>query len=190
MLTNYIIKKNSFKTNILLWSIYKNPYHYWWQVRKYWKIPKIHLAHIGKITWWYGLPCRTDYYSKYLDIRSSGVGFKHKYDDIRFEWDPYLCFTLFRKWQLIFIWNFYPYFTKYNSHLCLESEATWEAILEMTEGTSISDACHKVGFYTTHESCKESEYFIPSRTITVFRNMTKKGIFEYYNTSRTKELKD
>lgn len=114
---------------------YKNPYYYWWKVRKFWKMPKIHLAHIGEITWWFGLPCSREHYNKYLDISISGLGWKDKDNEPRFEWDPYFCITLFRKWQIIWVWNYCPYFMKQvNKAIEIETSIhTWEAILSMVE---------------------------------------------------------
>lgn len=123
-------------------SQFNNPYHYWWKVRKYWKMPKIHLAHIGKIVWWYGLPCSREYYAKYFDCYISGLGWKEKYEEPCFEWDPYLCLTFFRKFQIIFVWNYCPHFMKkeQRDNAIDISEHTWESILEMSEfGKSIYD---------------------------------------------------
>ncbi len=128
---------------------FNNPYHYWWKVRKYWKMPKFHLAHIGKVTWWFGLPCNREYYNKYFDCFISGLGWKDKYDVPRFEWDPYLCITFFRKWQIIFVWNYCPYFMKKENRLfeIETSESTWTAIVGMAEygWTKIEDP--KIGRY-------------------------------------------
>lgn len=112
---------------------YINPYYYWWKVRKYWKMPKLHLAHIGEITWWFGLPCSRDLYKKYFDISISGLGWKDKEDEPRFEWDPFLCFTFFRRWQVIFVWNYCHYFIKKkNRTIEVEtSQHTWESIVNM-----------------------------------------------------------
>lgn len=112
---------------------FNDPYHWWWKTRKYWKIPKLHLAHIGKVTWWFGLPCSRDHYNKYFDFCISGLGWKDKYDKPRFEWDPYMSFTFFRKWQIIFVWNYCPYFMKKKDriHEVETSQHTWEAILGM-----------------------------------------------------------
>lgn len=114
---------------------FTNPYHYWWKVRKYWKMPKIHLAHIGKITWWFGLPDSREHYKKKLDIIISGLGCKDKDNAPRFEWDPYLCITFFRRWQIIFVWNYCHYFVKkWNREVEIEtSEHTWESIVNMAE---------------------------------------------------------
>lgn len=172
---------------------YNNPYYYWWKVRKFWKIPKLHLAHIGKITWFYGLPCRYDYYNRIFDVRLSGLGWKDKDDSPRFEWDPYLCFTFFRKWQIIFIWNFCRYFMKKEdpTYYRLSSEQTWETILYMTNyDKNIADACHSVGFYKPYERCDDPDYYIPPKSITMFRNLSGYGWEQYYKTPRSKELKD
>lgn len=172
-------------------SEYKNPYYWWWKVRKYWKIPKLHLAHIGKITWWYGLPISHDYYNKYFDVRLSGLGWKSKYDSPRHEWDPYLCFTLFRKWQLIFIWNFRPHFSRKVKEYSTINLATWEAILEMAAfDGNIADVCHSE-WLTYHEvKDLEPEYKIPPTRLSVLRNLTRYGFEQYLQIPRSKVLKN
>lgn len=148
----------------------KNPYYDWWKVYKYWKIPKIHLAHIGKITWWYGLPISDKYYNKRFDIKISSLGKKDKMGSPRFEYNPYLCFTLFRTWQLIFIWNFVPYFKKdKNYDYELASELTWETIVWMTEyDKNLSEAIKCAGFW---------EY--DSKKVTQIINLTRYGLDQH-----------
>jgi hypothetical protein len=101
---------------------YNNPFYIWWKVRKIFKFPKIHL-YCGKITWFFGLPCRFDYYNRFIDIHTSGVGWKWKYDEPCFEWNPHIAITFFRKWQIIWV------FTYYKKQALALNEATWEAML-------------------------------------------------------------
>lgn len=175
-----------------LWNQYKNPYYYWWKVRKYWKIPKLHLYHIGKITWFYGMPVYNEYYNKYLDIHISGLGWKDKEGSPRFEWNPYFCITLLRKWQIILTWSFCPHFLDFKdpTHSRLSNEMTWEVILSMVHyDKNIADACHFVGFWEDYIPCDDPDYRIPSKQITPFRNMTKYGFEQYYKVPRSKQLK-
>lgn len=168
---------------------YTNPYYYWWKVRKYWKMPKIHLAHLGKVTWWHGLPTSINYYSKYFDIRLRGLGWKDKCNYPSYEWDPYLCFTFFRKFQIIFTWNFCPYFYNHQEYNTINM-FTWEAILAMVNyGKNITDACHDFGEYQTFNYCENPDYEIPVTNISIIRNLTDFGIQQYYKIPRSEQLK-
>ena len=169
---------------------YKNPYYYWWKVHKYWKMPKIHLTHIGKVTWWHGLPLNINYYSKYFDIRLQGLGWKDKCNYPIYEWDPYLCFTFFRKFQIIFTWNFCPYFYNHQEYNTINM-FTWEAILAMVNyGKNITDACHDFGEYQTFNYCENPDYEIPVTNISIIRNLTDFGIQQYYKIPRSEQLKE
>ena len=111
-----------------IWNQYHNPYYYWWRVRAYFKRPRVHLAHAGKTTWFYGLPIMNEYYKKILDIRLLGLGWKTKYDEVRHEWDPYLAITILRRYQIIWVWN---WIDVKDEHSHVRSIATWEAILDV-----------------------------------------------------------
>lgn len=99
-----------------------NPFYTWWQCRHYFKFPKVS-TYYGEIIWFYGLPIRNDYYNRFIDFRTSNVGWKTKYDSIRFEWNPYIAFTLLRKWQYIIIFS-------YGDNTNWNNETTWESMLE------------------------------------------------------------
>lgn len=109
-----------------LWNQYHNPWYYWWKARKYFKRPKAHF-HIGKIEWFFGFPCRKDYLNSIIDFRMSGLGWKDKWNSPRHEWDPYIAITFFRKWWIIWVFNWIDKNDKY-SHT--RSMATWEALLD------------------------------------------------------------
>ena len=96
----------------------------WWKCRKYFKFPSIKI-HIGKLTWFFGFPIRTDYLNKFVDFRISALGWKDKYNSPRHEWDPYISIVLFRRWQLLILFG---YWGKTNDGV--KDLATWEAMLD------------------------------------------------------------
>ena len=108
------------------WNEYHNPLYIWWKVRKYFKRPKAHF-HFGKPEWFFGFPIREDYINPVIDIRFSSLGWKSKYNSPRHEWDPYISITFFRKYRLLWLFNF---ITENNSEESTRSMATWEAILD------------------------------------------------------------
>lgn len=108
------------------WYEWHFPLYHWWKARKCFKRPKAHFR-AGKIMWFFGFPCRRDYLNPILDIRFESLGWKDKYDSPRHEWDPYISIVLFRKWQLLWIFNWCNPKDKYSS---IRSMATWEAILD------------------------------------------------------------
>lgn len=110
------------------WNTYCNPWYHWWKVRKYFKQPDSHF-YCGKITWFFGLPCRHDYYNRILDIHFSALGWKDKWYTPRHEWDPYIAITIFRKWQLIWTFNWAD---ENDNDSITRSMATWEAILDFS----------------------------------------------------------
>lgn len=110
-----------------IWNEYNNPYFPWWKARKYFKRPKWKTVICGKISWFFGLPIRHDYYNRILDIRLSALGWKSKYDSPRHEWNPYIAITLFRKWQIVWM---LVYGDKNDPHYLTKNEATWEAMLD------------------------------------------------------------
>ena len=88
-----------------IWNEYRNPFYVWWKCRKVFKFPYVHL-YIGRVTWFFGMPIIRDIYNRIIDFRMSAVGWKLKYDNVVHEWDPYIVFTFFRKWQIMFIFNY------------------------------------------------------------------------------------
>ena len=110
-----------------LWHQFHNPYYYWWKVRNLFKRPKAHF-HAGETQYFFGFPCNKSYLNKVLDIRLSGLGWKSKFDSPRHEWDPYISIVFFRKWQLLWIFNWVD-LKEEHSHT--RSMATWEAILDI-----------------------------------------------------------
>lgn len=117
---------NKVKSRIDLWNEYRNPFYYYWRVRKLFKRPKCHLMR-GKNIWFFGLCINKKYYNPILSIKLKGLGWKTKWDEYRHEWDPYIQIRFFRKWDLIWIFNWVDKNDEYSS---TRSMATWEAILE------------------------------------------------------------
>lgn len=102
---------------------YKFPYYDWWQCRKYIKLPHWHLNGLGRwgTNWFFGLPISSRYYNPIFSIKIGNVGWKDKYNRPVFEWNPYFCIVLFKKWMIAWV-------------LCwskdyVENLTTWEAIL-------------------------------------------------------------
>ena len=131
------------KDKVLLWSVYHNPLHYWWGVRKHFKRPRAHFVH-GKYYGYFGLPIRT-YYGM-LNLHCVGLGWKDKFDTPRHEWDPIICLTFtspfktkrkslngeclsFR--QQYWIGWIFNWVEKDDSDSHVRSMATWEALLDM-----------------------------------------------------------
>ena len=114
------------KNKLELWDQYNNPFYYYWKVRKLFKRLKCHFMY-GKDIWFFGLPIRKEYYNPIISIRTEGLGWKTKYGEFRHEWDPYIQICFFRKWHLIWIFN---WVTKDDKDSSIRNMATWEAILE------------------------------------------------------------
>lgn len=112
-----------------------NPLHHWWKVRKVFKRPKCHF-YIGKRIWFFGLPILDEYYNKYITLNISKLGYKIKYNDVRHEWDPYIQIRLFRKWDIILIFN---YIDKNDPDSDTRNCATWEAMIDYIDGKSLKD---------------------------------------------------
>lgn len=110
-----------------VWNEYNNPFYTWWKVHNLFKFPYIHFRY-GQITWFFGMPISKDKYNKIFDFRMSALGWKWKYEHVEHEWDPYVAITFFRKWQLLWVFN---YVTKEDKDSGTRNIATWEAILDI-----------------------------------------------------------
>lgn len=137
-----------------------NPFYYYWKVRKIFKRPKCHLI-IKKDLWFFGLPIRKDYYNPIITIRFSGLGWKWKYDEVRHEWDPHIQICLFRKYHIVWIFNWINKYDKGDSNII--SMATWEAILDYLYN-------HK----TIQECINYHAWDSNGRTLTIKENIRKK----------------
>ena len=120
--------KNWFRINMpftRLWNEYKNPFYIWWKCRKLYKFPYIHF-YCGKLTWFFGMPISKYKYNKVFDFRMSALGWKCKYEHLEYEWNPYIVFTLFRKWQIIWVFNYVHRSDKLST---TRNITTWNAML-------------------------------------------------------------
>lgn len=115
---------NKLKRKINAWNEYSNPIYHWWKARKYFQFPYIKF-YMGKPHWFFGFPINKKYINPFIDIRSSAVGWKDKYDSPRHEWNPYISITFFRKFRLLWIFTY----CNDRSNLIYDT-ATWEAILD------------------------------------------------------------
>lgn len=108
------------------WNKLHNPLYHWWKVRKDFKRPRAHFIASKNPIWFYGFPIRSDYLNRVIDIRFKALGWKDKYNSPRHEWDPYISILLFRKYHLLWTFNWTDPLDYSSS-----SMATWEAILDM-----------------------------------------------------------
>ena len=122
--------KMKLKQKIELWNEYHNPFYVWWKCRKYFTFPSIK-TYIGKLTWFFGFPIRTDYLNKFVDFRISALGWKDKYDSPRHEENPLFVLKFFR-WKMQLEWT---------TNDCLSDVIYWETILDVVYyGKSMRDA--------------------------------------------------
>lgn len=156
---------NKIKTKIELWNQYKNPFYYYWKVHKFFKRPKCHFMY-GKDIWFFGLPIRREYYNPIVSIRTESLGWKTKWDEYRHEWDPYIQIRFFRKWDLIWIFNWIDKNDEYSS---TRSMATWEAILEYLYNKETLKTSIDNNQWGPRVGDKNST------TITPYDNLSKKG---------------
>lgn len=113
------------KAKIDSYNRYHNPFYIWWKCRNYFKRPKCHFLY-GKNIWFFGLYIDKKYYNPIIHFRTSAVGWKWKWDEPRHEWDPFIQICLFRKYHLIWVFNWVK---KDDKKSYVRSMATWEAIL-------------------------------------------------------------
>ena len=164
-----MLKKKWWKDRIELFNDYYNPFYIWWKCRKWFNFPHIHFHH-GHIFWHYGMPCSEEYYNKFIDFHMSALGWKTKYDSFRHEYDPYIAITFFRKWQLLWTFN---YVTIEDKDSWVRNIATWEAMMDILWNKKfLSDVvdCHKWGNKGEIDICK---------------NLTWSGYFKYYINDET-----
>lgn len=126
------------KSKIQLWNKYHNPLYPWYKVRKIFKRPKSHFIY-GKDIWFYGM-ISSKYYNPILHIYTSSLGWKSKYEDYRHEWDPFIDICFFRKYHLIWVFNWAK---KNNSDSGFISDSTWEAIMDFLYKNLSIEECIK-----------------------------------------------
>ena len=148
---------------IKLFNEYKNPFYIWWKVRKIFKRPKCHVL-IGKRVWFFGIAILDQYYNPIISIKTSNVGWKWKYDEVRHEWDPYIQIRFFRKWDIIFIFN---WIDKKDRDSTCRSMATWEAILDYLYNSKSMQEC--INYHVWGAKLGENN----SSEITIHKNIRK-----------------
>ena len=93
------------KQRFKLWEEYHNPFFPWYKVRKKFPRPKCHFVH-GKDIWFFGMPLNKKVYNPIISFRMSALGWKTKFSMFRHEWDPYIDICLFRKYHIMWIFNY------------------------------------------------------------------------------------
>ena len=85
-----------------------NPLKTWWKAKKYFKRPKISINFFSDI--FYNCPyMNITSAAKILDIWSSDVTWKDKYNSPRHERNPFIWVCFFRKFGFSINWNIYYY---------------------------------------------------------------------------------
>lgn len=135
----------------------ENPFKSWWKARKYFKLPKISIHFFSNPI--YNCPYASfKWIGKILDIRSCDVQFKYKYDDIRYEYSPYIWVCFFKRFG--FSINFNTYYKDEFGDTQLLDDFYWEYLLNYVyENKSLIEAFG----YWYHDSkiCKEHKvYFL------------------------------
>ena len=151
------------------WYEWHFPYYHWWKARKYFKRPKAHFI-FAKYFWTYGLPVNRKYYNPIIDIEFSGLGWKTKYDEYRHEWDPMINIVLFRKWHIMWVFNW----INKDEDSTTASMATWEAMLDYLYR-------HKTLKWVVDNHRWGHGINEDSHIITIHRNLTKKGLQKINN---------
>lgn len=118
---------------------------------------------MGEISWFYGLPILAQYYNPVIDIHLSGLGWKSKYDSPRHEWNPFIAITLFRSWQIVWMWHYCPKSIKDKADSSCISMATWEAILDIA-----------VYNRTIEQVYKDHQWLSNNHTLTIKENLRSK----------------
>ena len=103
------------------WS-YTFPLYDYLKCRKYIKRPSLLFIKFNNLdnNWFFGLPANRIYYYPIISIECSNVGWKDKYDEPRWEYNPYLVVVLFRKWMFGWQIGWKDY---------INNLTTWELIL-------------------------------------------------------------
>ena len=127
------------KQRIQLYNLYSNPLYHWWKARKVFKFPNVHFI-FGKDVFFYGMYVNKDFYNRIFSIVSVGLGYKTKYNDFRFEYDPFIEICFFRKFHFIIKFD---YLCKKDKLSGFTNDSTWEAMLDYTSGLPIEECIKK-----------------------------------------------
>lgn len=116
-----------------VWLEFNNPYYFWWPFRKYVKRPKASFYLNRKYSWFYGLPINPDKPHIYL----SGLGWKTKFDMVRWEWNPYFSIYIPHLFHFLIIWG-YENVSKVK-HAYIINLCCWENMLDLNYNDNISE---------------------------------------------------
>lgn len=122
--------KNYFKYRTIFskyWRESHIPLYQWYRARDKFKKPNCHFS-FGKPSWFFGWYADSRYMNPIIDIYSSSLGWKDKYNSPRHEWDPFFAITFFRRYRLMWMWNYVS--DPSDSGEYTRNVATWEAILD------------------------------------------------------------
>lgn len=156
----------------------ENPFRSWWKVRKYFKRPKLSFHVFSHPV--YNCPYATyNTIGKILDISTVDVGWKTKYDDIRFERSPYIWVCFFKRFGFSINFHFY-YKDEFNEKQQFD-DGYWEYLLDyLYRGNNL--AKHIPTWLGTSKIYKEydydkEKYLFKDYIIPVVQySLTKKGI--------------
>ena len=136
-----------------------NPFYYWWKVRKFFKRPKCHIT-VGKNIYVFGMTRNNPIFG----IEASSLGWKWKFHEVRHEYDPFIRICLFKKWSIVFTFNWESTKDKDSD---VRSMATWEAILDFLYNNKTLREC--VSSHVWQRSLDAHGDYI-----TIHKNLTKK----------------
>ena len=156
----------------------ENPFRTWWKVRRYFKMPKLSFHLFTHPV--FNCPYATyKWIGNLIDISICDVGWKTKYDEIRFERNPYIWICFFRRFG--FSINFYTYYkNEFNEKQPMDDQY-WEYLLDyiyrdnnlaknIPTWVGTSKLYKEVDYET--DTFKFKDYIIP----VIQYSLTKKGI--------------
>lgn len=156
------------------WIQWNVPLNSWWKVRKLFKRPHMYF-NIYKID-----DYSKEYYNKYVNFGISDVGWKWKFNEIRYEEPPYIALALFRKWKIMITWSIKGY-DEVGNIVDYDTDY-WEFLLNYLYNDkcnkNILDVLHWVGYWSRDSKIlKDIRLYITPQQV----SLTKKGYDELKN---------
>lgn len=108
-----------------------NPYYYWTFFKKYVKRPKMSFSINSKYRYTFGLPMENNKWH----IKLKGLGWKVKFDEVRWEYNPYFSFYIPGILHFLITWGYEKEAAK-NSYLI--NLICWENMLTLYYANKIS----------------------------------------------------